>query len=116
MSRDWLVDRPGRDEDDLERETEEEEEEEEEERARDLPGTVAARLGGCGSIRGLPSCRGLIFILAVSWGIFRVFSRFGALLAGSFLPSSGWQGPGGAVPPSGGSVLKRTARLSPKKE
>lgn len=33
MSRDWLVERPGRDEDDLERETEDEEDEE---RARDL--------------------------------------------------------------------------------
>lgn len=33
ISRDWLVERPGRDEDDLERETEDEEEEE---RARDL--------------------------------------------------------------------------------
>lgn len=112
MSRDWLVERPGRDEDDLERETEDEEEE----RERDLPGTVAARLGGCGSIRGLPSCLGLIFILAVSWGIFRVFSRLGAPLAGSFLPSSGWQEREDGAPPSGGSVLKRTARLSPKKE
>lgn len=33
MSRDWLVERPGRDKDDLERETEDDEEEE---RARDL--------------------------------------------------------------------------------
>lgn len=86
-SRDRPAERwPGRDEEDLERCTEEEEEEEEE-RARDLPGPVAARLGGGGSVRGLPSCLGLMLRLAVSWGIFRVVSGLEAGPAGSFLVS-----------------------------
>lgn len=91
-------------------------EDEEEERARDLPGAVAARLGGAGSVRGLPSCRGLMLRLAVSWGILRVVSGLPAGPGGSFLVSGGWEGADGGQPPKLGPVLKRTARLSPKKE
>lgn len=93
-----------------------------------LPGTVAARLGGAGSIRGLPSCRGLMLRLAVSWGIFRAVSipalppappPAPAPPPGSF-PLSGplWPAVAPAAEPdlSSGPVLKRTARLSPKKE
>lgn len=82
-SRDRPAERwPEREEEDLERCIEDEEE-----RARDLPDPVAARLGGGGSVRGLPSCLGLMLRFAVSCGILRVVSGLEAGPAGSFLAS-----------------------------
>ncbi|KAG7280436.1 LOW QUALITY PROTEIN: hypothetical protein CRUP_028176 [Coryphaenoides rupestris] len=97
---------------------------------------VAARLGGAGSdARGLPSCRGgLRLRLAVSWGILRAVSGWAGPGGGSLAATPSWGGaedapptpaalalpsvpPTAAAPPAAsGPVLKRTARLSPKKE
>lgn len=53
---------------------------------------VAARLGGAGSVRGLPSCLGLMLRLAVSCGILRVVSGLEVGPGSSFLASTGWDG------------------------
>lgn len=81
-----------------------------------LTDPVPERLGGGGSVRGLPSCLGLMLRLAVSCGIFRVVSRLEAGPGGPFLESLSWDGAQGEWVPNPGPVLKRTARLSPKKE
>lgn len=111
MSLDWLAERPGREED-LERGTADEEEE----RASDLPDAVPPKVGGTVSVRGLPSGLGLRFMLAVSCGILRALSTLPAPLPDSFLASEGCAGAAGVALPNAGPVLKRTAKLSPKKE